>query len=95
MKSAAMAIAIVLMPLGATWAQGRPAAQRGVVAAVAAARETAATVTRFDFDNDILIGEIVRPDGGLVDALRSVHRESLLRPRLSFVPELVKSVEGR
>ncbi len=36
---------------------------------------------------------IARPDSTLVEARRGGRQSSLLRPRLSFMPELLKSVE--
>jgi hypothetical protein len=66
------------------------AAQKGG----AAAASHYAKPTRFDFDDDEVEGGVMSPDGEVVNGVRNVRFGSLLKPRGSFVPELLKSVEG-
>ncbi len=50
-------------------------------------------VTSYDFDDDVLTGDLVRPDGEMLQVRRAGDRNSLIRVREHFVPELMKSVE--
>jgi len=49
--------------------------------------------TRYDFDNDEVEGTFAHPDGIGVDSVRKSRQTSLVKPRQSFTPEMVKSVE--
>lgn len=51
-------------------------------------------VTRFEFEDDLVRGDLVRPDGEVFHARRRRPRETLIRARESFVAELYKSVEN-
>ena len=56
---------------------------------------TAATnVTEYDFEDDLVTGDLVRPDGDLVGARRKAKVSSLIRVRKNFIPEILKSVEN-
>lgn len=55
--------------------------------------ETAPKAQRMDFDDDVVDGTLTAPDGMLVDPNRRVRHGSLIVPRLTFVPELIKSAE--
>ena len=46
-----------------------------------------------DFDDDIVDGTLTSPDYSVVDPTRAVRHGSLIKPRLTFVPELLKSAE--
>lgn len=48
-------------------------------------------VQRFDFENDKVIGTLVRPDGDIVDGHGKARHPSLVQARKSFVPEMIKS----
>ena len=49
--------------------------------------------TSYDFDDDLVQGDLVRPDGeNLIVRKKGAHR-SLVRIRENFVPEMLKSVE--
>lgn len=48
---------------------------------------------RMDFDDDVVDGTLTSPDYSVVDPTRAVRHGSLLKPRLTFVPELLKSAE--
>lgn len=67
----------------------------GVVVAmptVASAQDPAGETT-YDFDDDLVSGDLVRPDGELLNVRRRGRRASLIRIREHFVPEMLKSVE--
>ncbi|MFH1438593.1 MAG: hypothetical protein ABIJ56_22990 [Pseudomonadota bacterium] len=51
-------------------------------------------VTEYDFDDDLVTGDLVRPDGELVGARRKSKVSSLIRVRQHFIPEMLKSVEN-
>jgi starvation-inducible outer membrane lipoprotein len=47
----------------------------------------------FDFRDELVIGDHVRPDGETLQARQRSSRTSLIRLREHFVPEMLKSVE--
>lgn len=49
--------------------------------------------TTYDFDDDLVAGDLVRPDGELLNVRRRGRRSSLIRIREHFIPEMLKSVE--
>jgi hypothetical protein len=61
----------------------------------AAAQEAGGgAATTYDFDDDLVQGDLVRPDGENLMVRRRGARESLIKIREHFVPELLKSVEN-
>jgi hypothetical protein len=71
----------------------------GVVHTAAAQEANAAgggggSATTYDFDDDLVQGDLVRPDGENLMVRRRGARESLIKIREHFVPELLKSVEN-
>lgn len=52
-----------------------------------------ANVTSYDFEDDLVTGDLVRPDGELLGGRPRGKRTSLIRIREHFVPEMLKSVE--
>jgi len=71
----------------------------GTVAAQQAARQADPGVqykkeTRYDFDDDVVEGELQRPDGQVIDARRKAKSSSLIKIRENFIPELLKSAEN-
>ena len=53
-----------------------------------------AQTTTYNFEDDIVQGDLVRPDGELALARRRGRQTSLIRVREHFVPEMLKSVEN-
>jgi hypothetical protein len=49
--------------------------------------------TTYDFDDDLVTGDLVRPDGEQLVVRRSGRRSSLITIREHFIPEMLKSVE--
>jgi hypothetical protein len=52
------------------------------------------STTTYDFEDDLVQGDLVRPDGENLMVRRRGARESLIKIREHFVPELLKSVEN-
>lgn len=50
--------------------------------------------TTYDFEDDLVQGDLVRPDGENLMVRRRGARESLIRVREHFINELLKSVEN-
>jgi hypothetical protein len=50
--------------------------------------------TRYDFDDEDVRGEMVRPDGDRVDGRLGARFESMLKIRGSFQQEMLKSVDS-
>ncbi len=50
--------------------------------------------TTYDFEDDLVTGDLVRPDGELLSVRRRGARTSLIRVREHFVNEMLKSVEN-
>src|SRR5688572_5403961 len=49
--------------------------------------------TVYDFDDDIVEGDLVRPDGEFVDSRKMAKHSSLIKIRENFIPEMLKSAE--
>ena len=50
-------------------------------------------VKTYDFSGDTIDGELVKPDGEMVDTRKFAEHTSLIRVRLDFIKEIVKSAE--
>lgn len=61
--------------------------------APASAQDGGGDATTYDFDDDLVAGDLVRPDGELLNVRRRGRRSSLIRVREHFIPEMLKSVE--
>ena len=59
----------------------------------AAPPPAAADATSYDFEDDLVTGDLVRPDGELLSVRRRGNRASLIQIREHFIPEMLKSVE--
>jgi hypothetical protein len=49
--------------------------------------------TVYDFEDDMVEGDLQRPDGELIDSVRKVRHSSLIEIRKDFIPEMLKSLE--
>lgn len=49
--------------------------------------------TVYDFDDDVVEGELQRPDGEYIDTHRKAKHSSLIKIRENFIPEMLKSAE--
>jgi hypothetical protein len=68
----------------------------GMLGAVAmpASAQKGGDATSYDFEDDLVQGDLVRPDGENLMVRRRGARESLIRIREHFINELLKSVEN-
>jgi hypothetical protein len=77
-KIAGIIIAAALLSMGGTaMAQGVSYAEK----------------TEYTFDDDVVTGDLVRPDGELTVVRKAGKERSLIRVRQHFIPEMLKSVE--
>ena len=49
--------------------------------------------TEYSFDDDVVTGDLVRPDGETTVVRKRGKERSLIRVRQHFIPEMLKSVE--
>jgi len=70
---------------GVAFAQAKPPAAGGDV--------TYKSKTVYDFDDDVVEGDLVRPDGEFVDSRKAAKHSSLIKIRENFIPEMLKSAE--
>ncbi|MGD8318409.1 MAG: hypothetical protein PVH21_16065 [Myxococcales bacterium] len=59
----------------------------------AQAQEAPPPETTYDFEDDLVTGDLVRPDGEQLIVRRRGRRSSLIQIREHFIPEMLKSVE--
>jgi len=50
--------------------------------------------TEYSFDDDVVTGDLVRPDGEMTVVRKRGKERSLIRVRQHFIPEMLKSVEN-
>ncbi len=77
---------LLLVSGGALAQQAAPAAEGGDDANYKAK-------TVYDFEDDMVEGDLQRPDGELINALKDVKHDSLIEIRKDFIPEMLKSLE--
>ena len=65
----------------------------GICAARVQAQDVPASETTYDFEDDLVTGDLVRPDGEQLIVRRRGRRASLIQIREHFIPEMLKSVE--
>src|SRR5262249_46458336 len=96
LRSAGRLLALVVLALGpgVAVAQQKQAAPPPKAAAAAAAGDVQyKSKTVYDFDDDIVEGDLIRPEGELVDTRKGAKHSSLIKIRPHFVPEMLKSAE--
>lgn len=94
-------VVLALLTLGSYAAEARPGqARAGAVVptpagpvAVPAESGKAPRVQRLSFDDDIVDAKRDLGDGDILTEARKPKFPSLVRPRLDFIPELVKSAD--
>jgi len=98
MRKTTMALAVLtLVAIGSASAQEQ---QGGAAAGAAPAAGAAGSgvqykqKTVYDFDDDTVEGDLVRPDGEMIDSTKKAKHSSLIKIRENFIPEMLKSVEG-
>jgi len=65
----------------------------GIWASAAQGQDAPASETTYDFEDDLVTGDLVRPDGEQLIVRRRGRRASLIQIREHFIPEMLKSVE--
>lgn len=65
----------------------------GLESSVVQAQAEVAAETTYDFEDDLVSGDLVRPDGEQLIVRRRGRRASLIQIREHFIPEMLKSVE--
>jgi len=98
MRKTTMALAVLtLVGIGSASAQEQ---QGGAAAGAAPAAGAAGSgvqykqKTVYDFDDDTVEGDLVRPDGEMIDSTKKAKHSSLIKIRENFIPEMLKSVES-
>lgn len=82
----------VLLTVGVAQAQD-PAAGGAAGAAAGGSGVQYKQKTTYDFDDDTVEGDLVRPDGEMIDSRHKAKHSSLIKMREHFIPEMLKSVE--
>lgn len=59
-----------------------------------AARPAPPDMTAYEFEDEMVTGDTLGPDVEVLTARRHGERQSLIEPRLHYVPEILKSVEA-
>ena len=87
------AIAFGLAMLGATSVVEAQKAAAKPAAAGGGDSVTYKSKTVYDFDDDLVEGDLVRPDGEFIDTKKQAKHSSLIKLRENFIPEMLKSAE--
>jgi len=92
-----MALALLMtLGLGAAQAQEAPAAGGAAPAAGGGGGPGGVQYkqkTTYDFDDDTVEGDLVRPDGEMIDSRHKAKHSSLIKIRENFIPEMLKTTE--
>lgn len=49
--------------------------------------------TKYDFDDDMVEGDLVKPEGEMIGSAGKAKHSSLIKVRQHFIPEMLKSAE--
>jgi hypothetical protein len=91
-----VALALILAAPSAAFAQAKGKPPAGKAAAPAGGGDAGVVYkqkTVYDFDDDVVEGDLVRPDGEFIDTRRGGKISSLIKIRQHFIPEMLKSAE--
>ena len=96
LRLASLCLFVALVPAGA-YAQQQGQKEQKKPAAAPAKTEggapAAPRVKNYDFDADLIDGELVKPEGEFLNARKFAVHGSLIRVRTDFIREIVKSAE--
>ena len=56
-------------------------------------REAEQAPLAYEFDDELVQGDLQRPTGEILEVRKRARRTTLIEPRVSFVRELAKSIE--
>ena len=90
MKRTIAVVALFLLGMTGTAFAQDPAPQAGGESGDGVVYEEETT---YDFEDDFVEGELVRPDGELIGGQRHGKESRLIQIREDFIPEMVQSVE--
>lgn len=76
----------------AAWAQQR-VAQEGETVTDPETGQIYAKRTVYDFEDDVVEGALVKPEGDYLDSRQRSKQSSLIKVRSDFIPEMLKSAE--
>ena len=93
MKRALLMIAALVVGVPVAMAQEAAAPTTGATSGDSGAAVQFQKKTTYDFDDDLVEGDLVRPDGEFIDARRALKQSSLIKIRDNFVAEMLKSAE--
>lgn len=65
----------------------------GASGAMAQGKDAKPKVKTYDFSGDTIDGDLVKPDGEMVDVRDFANHSSLIRIRKDFIKEILKSAE--
>ncbi|MCG8423299.1 MAG: hypothetical protein MJE77_35810 [Proteobacteria bacterium] len=86
----ALAVAVITLALGFAVPVGVAHAQSSDQGTSDAAQKKVKT---YDFSGDTIDGDLLKPDGDIVDTRRFASHTSLIRIRKNFIKEILKSAE--
>lgn len=91
-------VLLTAFTVGAAQAQDKPAGEAAAAAPAGGAPGGNGVQykqkTVYDFDDDTVEGDLVRPDGEMVDTRKTAKHSSLIKIRENFIAEMLKSVES-
>ena len=95
MKRALVAsvLAVSIAALGSIVGGGTALAQKKGAAKPAAA-DAGGKTKNYDFSGDNIEGELIKPDGEMVNTRKFAEHTSLIRVRQDFIKEIVKSADN-
>jgi hypothetical protein len=64
-----------------------------VLLAASMARARNEDTTEYRFDDEIVAGDLLRPDSAQVSLLKKARQKSLVKIRENFVPHMLKTIE--
>jgi hypothetical protein len=66
----------------------------GAAKPAAGAADAGGKVKNYDFSGDNIEGELIKPDGEMVNTRKFAEHTSLIRVRQDFIKEIVKSADN-
>lgn len=93
MKKPMALIAALMLTGGTGTAFAQKAAKPAAAAPAGDENTTYKAKTVYDFEDDMVEGDLQRPDGELVDSVKKSKHSSLIEIRKDFIPEMLKSLE--
>jgi hypothetical protein len=88
-----LALSFVSLIGGAAFAKGEKGGNGGAAGGGDAAG-AGGKVKNYDFSGDNIEGELIKPDGEMVNSRKFAEHTSLIRVRQDFIREIVKSAEN-